>query len=98
MRDIKRIERVLTLLKELWEKFPDKRFYQLMVEYTQLGDRPTEPKQIELENGGSVSVSVPVTGVIKDPWNYEDDELENNLNSILKRLKRMKVEVEDETE
>lgn len=97
MQDPERIKRILKLIEELWNKFPDQRLYQLLVNYTELGDRPTELKQMEVD-GNLVSVSNPVVGVIKDPWNYEDDELENNLNLILKRLSRMKLEGENETE
>lgn len=31
MRDIKRIDRILDMLKEEWKKSPDQRFYQFLI-------------------------------------------------------------------
>lgn len=39
MRDIHRIERILTKIGILWGKTPDQRFFQLLFNYTRLGTR-----------------------------------------------------------
>ena len=39
MRDPKRIKRILKKIEKLWLKNPDQRFYQLLSNYTRLGNR-----------------------------------------------------------
>lgn len=40
MRDEKRIDRILGLIKEIWEKSPDQRFGQLMINLGVFKDSP----------------------------------------------------------
>ena len=68
MRDIKRIDRVLKLIGELWKKNPDQRFFQLLFNYTQLGTRDT-------------------LGTVRDPFYYEDEEVELILTGALDLMK-----------
>lgn len=70
MRDPKRIKRILRLVEELWNLFPDERFFQLLYNYTRLGTRTENP------------------GTIKDPFHYEDDIIEKELELMLNRLKK----------
>lgn len=39
MRDPERINRILNHIRDLWEMFPDQRFFQLLFNYTRLGTR-----------------------------------------------------------
>ncbi len=39
MRDPERIKRILELIKKRWEKHPDQRFFQLLMNYTCLNDK-----------------------------------------------------------
>ena len=65
MRDLKRIDRILSKLGTLWKKTPNQRLFQFLFNYTQLGTRAT-------------------IGTIKDPFHYEDDTLETQLDYLLK--------------
>lgn len=47
MRDPKRIKRVLKLIEELWNLYPDQRFFQLLSNYTRLGTRAEKPGTIK---------------------------------------------------
>jgi len=53
MRDEKRIDRILGLIKELWEKSPDQRFGQLMINLGVFKDslRVWVEEDYELESG-----------------------------------------------
>lgn len=70
MRDPKRIKRILKLVEELWNSFPDQRLFQLLYNYTRLGTRTEK------------------LGTVKDPFHYEDDVIEKELEFVLKELKK----------
>lgn len=72
MRPKERIKRILDKIQKLWEKNPDHRLFQLLYNYTRLGTRPSPSWGSEEGHG-----------LVVDPFFYEDDDIEKELDEAL---------------
>lgn len=72
MRKKERIDRILNLIRTLWLKYPEQRFFQLLFNYTKLGTRTFYEDETGERHYG-----------IADPFHYEDDELEKELRKVI---------------
>ena len=69
MRDPQRIKRVLSLLRALWETYPDLRFGQLVA---------------LIKSNYKKDLGVSEESFLRDIFNAEDDEIEKVLKELLR--------------